>query len=202
MDPGGDILARVLYAIFKGRPNVAYWVFATIILAFIVGKLLTAKNRDEMVLPIMSLAFVSIVLIGRVVRLIRKQSVQDFQSIEETPAVMEAPIVPEMPPAQEPRLRVAEGRLAEAPLPHKPIKIFSRMLARDFLGALIISIVCFSLGYFFAYLLGTDTLIALGPSNIYVQLWEISTELLGGLAIQAICGMPCAFSISSNSTTL
>ena len=80
----GEIIARVLYAIFKNRPILAYTIFALVVLAFIGATYINAQTPDEHVMPVILFVFVVSVVLGHNIRDLRQMSTRDFQTFEET----------------------------------------------------------------------------------------------------------------------
>ena len=65
MDEGeGYLLARVLSALFRGRPSCAIGVSLLIMLIVIGAMLLQAESLDDVLFPVMALAFILVVALG------------------------------------------------------------------------------------------------------------------------------------------
>jgi hypothetical protein len=204
----GEILAKVLYTIFKGRPGCAYAIFASILLVIIGALFLTAQNPNDFVFPVILFVFVFIVVLSHAVRAIRQKSVQEIQAIDVKPVNEEVPLDWEISFAREPSplqteahvgnvsppgreiTPIQEPALRQATRRERKISMFPNMQARDFLKVLIISVICFSLGYLLAFFIGERSL----------TLDLRDDELLQAIAdpvIQLICGLPQAFCLFS-----
>jgi hypothetical protein len=114
----GRLFARVLFAIFKGRPNLAYTIFVLIIVLVLGTVLLLAQNFDDIVPPILGLAFVLIVVGGRVFSSLRQHSIQDLQELEPTPLEQE-PSPPQMTAQIQPQPMIVEA-VPEQEAPQSP----------------------------------------------------------------------------------
>lgn len=114
----GRLFARVLFAIFKDRPGLAYTIFVLIIVLVLGTMLLLAQNLDEIVPPILGLAFVLIVVGGRVFSSLRQRSIQDLQELEPTPLEQESSL-PQMTAQIQPQPMIVEA-VPEQEAPQSP----------------------------------------------------------------------------------
>ena len=82
-DGFGEIIARVFYAIFRNRPNLAYTIFALVVLAFIGAMYINAQTPDEHVMPVILFVFVVSVVLGHTIRDLRRVSIQDSRTFDQ-----------------------------------------------------------------------------------------------------------------------
>lgn len=75
----GYILARVLSALFKKRPFLAYAIFDSILVIVLCVFLIRAKTPDERVFPILGLAFVLIAMMVQFVQLTGRERALNLQ---------------------------------------------------------------------------------------------------------------------------
>ena len=168
---------------------ICFFAFGIVIV--FVSAFVEAKNTNDLVLPILLLAYVLIVVVGRIVGVIRKKSVQESQVIEETPPDQEKPLNQETP------LQLTEAQLHQAPLNKRQAKQYPRLKAIDFRKVIIISTVFLALGYITAQLLFVYMPFVQDKSRIITWIGtEYYNLFIKDTIIQLICGLPLALSIT------
>lgn len=191
MDGGeGYFVARVLTAVFKKRPNCAFVVFTFLIVVVLGAMLIMAENPNDRVFPVLGIAFVLILVLGRAIRAIRQQSIQEYQGFEQAQLDQEKPV------DQETMMPDTVEKVSEAPQRKQPAVPYPSWKKGYFRRVLIICVIFFALGYLMAYLLGTNILAKLLTQIIpNLTVTEAKTDLstIRIPFLQLICVLPCAF---------
>lgn len=186
----GEIIAKVLSKIFKNRPTCAYAIFTFLIIVVLSAMLFKAQNPNDLAFPIIGLAFVFIVVLGRAIRAIRQQSIQEHQVIEQAPLDQEKPL------DQEIMLPDTEEKVSETLQRKQQVVQYPSREKVNFKQVLIICVIFFALGYLFVYLFGTDYFIKLLTQiipNLTVSEAKTDLSTIRHPIFQLICGFPCAF---------
>jgi hypothetical protein len=183
-------IAKIITILFKNRPNCLFVFFAFGIVIVIVLAFVEVQNPNDLVLPILLLAFVLIVVVGRIVGVIRKKSVQESQVIEETPPDQETPLNQETP------LQLTEAQLPQTPQRKQQTIQYPRLTTKDRRKVILISAAFLALGYISAQLFFYYMPFVQDKSQIINWIdAEYYNLFIKDTIIQFICGLPCALSI-------